>query len=161
MRQMIYVHSKMMIVDDAYIIVGSANINERSMSGTRDTEMAVGCWQPQYSSMNPYGEVHMFRMSLWAEHLKTWEDTFRFPGTLECTRRVKEMCSYNWKSYNFEAYGIPQDPPPPGHLLLYPIQVDEAGSISNLDRFTSFPDYPPTATIFGSKSGFIPEKVTT
>ena len=31
-----------MIVDDAYIIVGSANINERSMSGTRDTEMAVG-----------------------------------------------------------------------------------------------------------------------
>ena len=38
-----YYFSKMMIVDDAYIIVGSANINERSMSGTRDTEMAVGC----------------------------------------------------------------------------------------------------------------------
>ena len=35
MRQMIYVHSKMIIVDDSYIIVGSANINERSMSGTR------------------------------------------------------------------------------------------------------------------------------
>merc|ERR1719264_2378698 len=31
-----------MIVDDSYIIVGSANINERSMSGTRDTEMAAG-----------------------------------------------------------------------------------------------------------------------
>ena len=167
----------MMIVDDAYIIVGSANINERSLSGTRDTEMAVGCWQPQYSSLNPYGEVHMFRMSLWAEHLKTWEDTFRFPGTLECTRRVREMCKYNWKSYNFEEYGIAQDPPPPGHLLLYPIQVskacsktisqntsiqvDEAGNISNLDRFTSFPDYPSTANIFGSKSSFIPEKVTT
>ena len=37
----------MMIVDDAYIIVGSANINERSMSGTRDTEMAVGCQSHQ------------------------------------------------------------------------------------------------------------------
>ena len=48
MRQMIYVHSKMMIVDDAYIIVGSANINERSMAGTRDSEIAVGCWQPQF-----------------------------------------------------------------------------------------------------------------
>ena len=45
MRQMIYVHSKMMIVDDAYINVGSANINERSMAGTRDSEIAVGCWQ--------------------------------------------------------------------------------------------------------------------
>ena len=29
MRFPIYVHSKMMIVDDSYIIVGSANINER------------------------------------------------------------------------------------------------------------------------------------
>ena len=49
MRQMIYVHSKMMIVDDAYIIVGSANINERSMSGTRDSEIAVGSWQPKFT----------------------------------------------------------------------------------------------------------------
>ena len=35
----------MMIVDDTYILVGSANINQRSMAGTRDTEMAIGAWQ--------------------------------------------------------------------------------------------------------------------
>ena len=91
MRQMIYVHSKMMIVDDAYIIVGSANINERSLAGTRDTEIAVGCWQPEFTAFSPYGGVHMFRMSLWAAHLKTWEEIFRFPGTLDCTHRIKEM----------------------------------------------------------------------
>ena len=34
-----------MIVDDSYIIVGSANINERSMAGTRDSEMAVSSWR--------------------------------------------------------------------------------------------------------------------
>jgi hypothetical protein len=28
--------------------------------------------------MNPYGEVHVFRMSLWAEHLRHWEEIFRF-----------------------------------------------------------------------------------
>lgn len=39
----------MMVVDDAYIIVGSANINERSLQGTRDTEIAVGAYQPQYA----------------------------------------------------------------------------------------------------------------
>lgn len=39
---MIYVHSKFMVVDDEYAIVGSANINERSMSGERDSEIAVG-----------------------------------------------------------------------------------------------------------------------
>ena len=41
MRQMIYVHSKMIIVDDSYIIVGSANINERSMSGTRSVRICL------------------------------------------------------------------------------------------------------------------------
>merc|ERR1719510_2579395 len=51
LRFPMYVHSKMMIVDDAYIIVGSANINQRSLAGTRDTEMAVGCWQPHFPAI--------------------------------------------------------------------------------------------------------------
>ncbi|KAF2302584.1 hypothetical protein GH714_037902 [Hevea brasiliensis] len=41
-RFMIYVHAKMMIVDDEYIIIGSANINQRSMDGARDSEIAMG-----------------------------------------------------------------------------------------------------------------------
>jgi len=39
--EMIYIHSKAMIVDDSYFIVGSANINDRSMLGARDHEIAV------------------------------------------------------------------------------------------------------------------------
>ena len=31
----------MMIVDDNYAIIGSANINDRSMIGVRDSEIAV------------------------------------------------------------------------------------------------------------------------
>lgn len=38
---MVYVHSKMMIVDDQKVIIGSANINDRSMLGTRDSELAI------------------------------------------------------------------------------------------------------------------------
>jgi len=37
----LYIHSKLMVVDDKYVICGSANINDRSMLGTRDQEMAV------------------------------------------------------------------------------------------------------------------------
>ena len=44
-RYMIYVHSKLMIVDDEYVIVGSANINQRSLDGDRDTELAIGAFQ--------------------------------------------------------------------------------------------------------------------
>ncbi len=39
--EIIYVHSKLMIVDDRYVICGSANLNDRSLIGTRDSELAV------------------------------------------------------------------------------------------------------------------------
>ena len=39
--ELIYVHSKLMIIDDKTVIVGSANINDRSMIGKRDSEVDV------------------------------------------------------------------------------------------------------------------------
>uniref|UniRef100_A0A8B9K0Y9 Phospholipase n=1 Tax=Astyanax mexicanus TaxID=7994 RepID=A0A8B9K0Y9_ASTMX len=39
--ELIYVHSKMLIADDSTVIIGSANINDRSMLGKRDSEVAV------------------------------------------------------------------------------------------------------------------------
>nr|XP_020482417.2 phospholipase D1-like [Labrus bergylta] len=39
--ELIYVHSKTLIADDRCYIIGSANINDRSMLGSRDSEMAV------------------------------------------------------------------------------------------------------------------------
>ena len=66
------------------------------MSGTRDTEMAIGAWQPLYtvevdpeiSGAGPYGDIHAFRMSLWTEHFRHWDPLFRFPAQLECTQKV-------------------------------------------------------------------------
>ena len=69
---MVYVHSKGMIVDDEYVIIGSANINQRSMEGTRDTEIAMGAYQPQHTWANtlsaPRGQV----MSFSSDKLVTW-----------------------------------------------------------------------------------------
>ena len=39
--EIVYIHSKLMIVDDNKVLIGSANINDRSMLGTRDSEFAV------------------------------------------------------------------------------------------------------------------------
>lgn len=65
---MIYVHSKGMIVDDEYVILGSANINQRSMEGTRDTEIAMGAYQPRHTwatrHSNPRGQVSFLRKLL-------------------------------------------------------------------------------------------------
>lgn len=35
--EIVYIHSKLMIVDSKYAIIGSANINNRSMLGDRDS----------------------------------------------------------------------------------------------------------------------------
>ncbi|TYH87534.1 hypothetical protein ES332_D01G123600v1 [Gossypium tomentosum] len=60
-RFMVYVHAKGMIVDDEYMILGSANINERSLAGSRDTEIAVGAYQPYYT----WGERKRHPHDLW------------------------------------------------------------------------------------------------
>ncbi|KAA8905998.1 hypothetical protein FN846DRAFT_919255 [Sphaerosporella brunnea] len=39
--EQLYIHAKCMIVDDRIAIIGSANINERSMRGDRDSEVAA------------------------------------------------------------------------------------------------------------------------
>ena len=41
MTELIYVHSKMLIVDDRSVIIASANINDRSMLGSRDSELGI------------------------------------------------------------------------------------------------------------------------
>lgn len=39
--EQIYVHSKLMIVDDRFALLGSANVNDRSLLGERDSEIAI------------------------------------------------------------------------------------------------------------------------
>lgn len=40
-HESIYVHSKLAIADDRRAIIGSSNINDRSLLGDRDSEVAV------------------------------------------------------------------------------------------------------------------------
>lgn len=70
---MIYVHSKGMIVDDEYVILGSANINQRSLEGPRDTEIAMGAYQPHHTwarkPSSPHGKVSPNKCYRLPEHL--------------------------------------------------------------------------------------------
>lgn len=55
-----------MVVDDEYVILGSANINQRSMDGSRDTEIAMGAYQPQHTWARknlPQGQVRLLIVS--------------------------------------------------------------------------------------------------
>ena len=39
--ELIYIHSKLLIVDDKIVICGSANLNDRSLLGNRDSEVRL------------------------------------------------------------------------------------------------------------------------
>ena len=74
--ELIYIHSKLMIVDDTTVILGSANINDRSMLGTRDSEFAVMINEATKYRSKMDGKdydaakfAHSFRVNLFAEHL--------------------------------------------------------------------------------------------
>lgn len=72
----VYVHSKLMIIDDHMVLIGSANINDRSLLGSRDSEIGVLIEDKDFvdSFMNgkPWkaGKFALsLRLSLWSEHL--------------------------------------------------------------------------------------------
>ncbi|KAF2283059.1 hypothetical protein GH714_043731 [Hevea brasiliensis] len=156
-RFMIYVHAKMMIVDDEYIIIGSANINQRSMDGARDSEIAMGAYQPYHlSTRQPArGQVHGFRMALWYEHLGMLDDTFLIPESEECVRKVNQIADKYWDLYSSET--LEHDLP--GHLLRYPVEIASEGDVTQLPGTEFFPD--TKARVLGAKSDYLPPILTT
>ncbi|CEP20033.1 hypothetical protein [Parasitella parasitica] len=75
--EQVYIHAKTMIVDDRTVIIGSANINERSQLGTRDSEIAA-CIEDDKDLLDSWlaGKpvkvgrfAHSLRMRLMCEHI--------------------------------------------------------------------------------------------
>ena len=81
--EQVYIHAKIMIVDDRVAIIGSANINERSMRGNRDSEVAAVIRDTEQYEITMAGKpfmvgkfAHTLRMRLQMEHLGVNTDDF-------------------------------------------------------------------------------------
>jgi phospholipase D1/2 len=75
--EQIYVHDKLIIVDDRVLIIGSANINDRSMLGNRDSELAVRIEDADHMNIRMNGNMftvgcvpHRLRVKLMKQHLQ-------------------------------------------------------------------------------------------
>lgn len=167
-RFMIYNHSKYGCFDDTVNIIGSANINGRSLDGSRDTEICQQMWQPEYratgstcyggdtgnESVLPQGDVAAFRASVWSEHLGGYFPEFEDPASLECVHKIRDMAAANWEHFA-EDTSAPEDMPY-GHLALYPYVYEEDGRVETNGKH--FPDFP-SAPVKG-KSGALPNMLT-
>lgn len=161
-RMQIYVHSKMMIIDDQYVILGSANINERSMAGCRDTEIAIGCCQPKYNAVQeggdvslPKGEVSAFRKNLWLEHFGDRVPEFEDPGSIKCVRMTQKIASQNWQAYS----SVDNHQIPNSHICSYPLNISKDGDVKPLKTHPLIPG--TSASVIGAPSAFLPSALTT
>lgn len=90
-RFMIYVHAKGMVVDDEYVMVGSANINQRSLAGSRDTEIAMGAYQPRH----------------------TWSKKKGYPHGQVCTIKFTKYSTTNLSIQNYDSIFLGEGGPSP------------------------------------------------
>ena len=104
--EQIYVHSKLMIVDDEKVVMGSANINDRSMLGSRDAEVAIVIEDTkQIPSFMAQKEVKVnefaynFRMRLCMEHFDLNEDLCLDPMNEEFQKIITENTKQNTEIY--------------------------------------------------------------
>ncbi|CAO3592720.1 unnamed protein product [Absidia cylindrospora] len=90
--EMVYIHSKIMIVDDKKALVGSANVNDRSLLGDRDAEVGGVVEDtnlvPSYMAGKKYlagKSILELRLRLWKEHMglmdvKDWSSVVSAPS---------------------------------------------------------------------------------
>lgn len=125
--EQVYVHTKAMIVDDMYAIVGSANVNDRSLLGERDSEIAILVMDGDFSRVDVCGKgtprpvrtfAHELRKNIWsklfgiagnvrpATHLQKAIDQ---PGNPASWRAIQKQAGLNAKIYEEAFPYIPRN----------------------------------------------------
>ena len=143
------------------MLIGSANVNQRSMDGQRDTEIAIGCYQTQDTYSNNQamkrGDIHAYRMSLWYEHSKCKEEELMLePESLECVRTMRSIGDRMWEVYKGEEAVDMQSI----HLVSYPLKVKEDGVVEDVSECGGcFPD--TLCPVKGKRSKVLPPISTT
>jgi len=105
----VYVHSKVMIVDDRHLIVGSANINDRSLLGLRDSEVCVVIQDTMARQPGSEGQDHTggvasgLRKALMAQHLSWTREQLEEAGETFPTEAfwsmIQSVAARNTKIY--------------------------------------------------------------
>jgi phosphatidylserine/phosphatidylglycerophosphate/cardiolipin synthase-like enzyme len=118
-RYMIYVHSKLMIVDDRYLIFGSANLNERSLAGDRDLEIGCAMWPARGREKDAQKQARKFREDLWTEHFGSLPSGWEEAQSPACVASVRAKGRSNYINFR-QLTRLGTD----GHLCIWPFHAD-------------------------------------
>ena len=126
--EQIYVHSKLMIVDDRFALLGSANINDRSLLGSRDSELAVLVLDGETSREDICGDGKLrptrrfarnLRMAVWnklfgitaggRQAATQLADAVKKPAAPQSWQAIQEQASANTTAYEAVFDFIPRN----------------------------------------------------
>lgn len=170
--EQIYVHSKLLIADDRVAILGSANINDRSQLGDRDSELAVviSGRQAQLSQLNGCTpqpicrEVQQLRIALWRklfaldvthEQVRVapatqLEPMLEQPAALATWQAIQQQAMDNATAYQEAFIHIPRN-----HGSIWPTWPDN--NSGSMPFEPAFWENPITAELPKNVAGFITE----
>jgi phospholipase D1/2 len=139
--EQIYVHSKLLIVDDRHVIMGSANINDRSLDGGRDSEIAVmlldDSKQDVVLNKDPVTVntlARKLRMELWRKHLgfgaktagviqsgaKDFAALIEKPAASATVKAVQKLSRENGQAYRSTFAFVPSGDSDDAHSSIWP-----------------------------------------
>lgn len=112
-----YTHGKLLIADDQELILGSANMTERSLAGNRDSEVIL--------RLKGQAEIHDYRIKLMKEHLGVTNLTSELqyhPENVQSVAEFVRILEDNLKRLqslenNRIVYGTPWGNIPKAHLM--------------------------------------------
>jgi len=154
-RYMIYVHSKLMIIDDRYVMLGSANLNERSLHGGRDSEICLHVWPTAKQHVAPVEqEVKRLRKRLWREHFghDLSDAHFNAPEKSGCVDQVKLEADQNFLDLYAGVRNGPDMTTWP-HICRWPIELKPDNKIEfrvggDNVTYRTLVDAPTTKSLF-------------
>ncbi|CAE6777675.1 phospholipase D-like domain-containing protein [Paraburkholderia haematera] len=182
--EQIYVHTKMMIVDDLFALVGSANINDRSLLGSRDSEIAVLVADSAMEKHNIDGSGHVKVTRKFARNLRqeVWKKLFGITGNVRPAhqlmgaidqpanpanwRAIQKVADANQKLYEAAFAFIPRNrglsasPDDQGDFASIwptwnPAAKSTEGKMPFDDAFWAKPQHEQAATNLSQLNGFI------
>lgn len=129
--EQIYVHSKLLIADDRVAILGSANINDRSQCGTRDSELAVIVRDSESTDAKLDGKhnqkvgktINKLRKDLWKKHFgmsqakqngpvahfTVSDEILDQPAAEKTWKAIQTQAASNSKAYEYSFNFIPRN----------------------------------------------------
>jgi hypothetical protein len=143
--EQIYIHSKLLIVDDCRAILGSANINDRSLVGDKDGEIAT------YLEEEKPNKILFLRLRLWQEHLGL-EHPNSIIDPVTAFDLIRKVASNNTVLYRRLFKCLPDDT-----VVTWSAYHAFSSQLDSLDNSESTSQYPPQPSLLSDAHAKLPD----